>query len=65
MMHNNISNNRHLQQLTTMPNTTNPHERDTPQLTITSMCYYKNSTIIYGGTHGKLHLVRKSSLLTD
>ena len=29
------------------------------------MCFYKKDTIIYGGTHGKLHIVRSTSLLID
>ena len=29
------------------------------------MTYYKNDFVIYGGTHGKLHLVRLPSLLND
>lgn len=37
---------------------------DDYSLSMTAMCYYKNSMVIYGGTHGKLHLVRLASLLT-
>jgi hypothetical protein len=29
------------------------------------MCYYKDKFLIYGGTHGKIHVVKITSLLTD
>jgi hypothetical protein len=29
------------------------------------MAYYKNDFVVYGGTHGKIHLLRTTSLFID
>ena len=44
---------------------TDKNSFDDNALAITAMCYYKNDFVIYGGSHGKIHVVRLSSLITE